>query len=178
MSLPVDTIPRKSVPGLASSGRSPCHFGWPSDNSRRNGHVPGEPARLKSSRAMYWRMKPQKTRSSVPRPSNRTLISPVDTLFCLGESFFLTRRRADFTGFVPSSLFSPSQSLPRPMDTSRPDCGHAAGDRGWRSGSAGSHALPVVARRSPGQRKEDTRPPPPRAAARATRESDWGPATF
>jgi hypothetical protein len=53
---------------------------------------------------MYWRMKPQKTRSSVPRPSNRTLISPVDTLFCLGESFFLTRRQADFTGFVPMSV--------------------------------------------------------------------------
>jgi len=28
MSLPVDALPRNSVPGLASSGRSPCHFGW------------------------------------------------------------------------------------------------------------------------------------------------------
>jgi len=27
-----------------------------------------------------------------------------DTLFCLGESFFLTRRQADFTGFVPMSV--------------------------------------------------------------------------
>jgi hypothetical protein len=40
MSLPVDALPRNSVPGLASSGRSPCHFGWLFDNSRRDGHVP------------------------------------------------------------------------------------------------------------------------------------------
>jgi hypothetical protein len=33
-------LPRKSVPGLASSGRSPCHFGWLVRNARRHGRVP------------------------------------------------------------------------------------------------------------------------------------------
>jgi hypothetical protein len=40
MSLACGRLPRKSVPGLASSGRSPCHFGWLVRNARRNGRVP------------------------------------------------------------------------------------------------------------------------------------------
>jgi hypothetical protein len=43
---PSDAYPRKSIPGLASSGRSPCHFGWLLGNSWRNGHVPRELLRL------------------------------------------------------------------------------------------------------------------------------------
>jgi hypothetical protein len=45
MSLACGRLPRKSVPGLASSGRSPCHFGWLVRNARRNGRVPRSRAR-------------------------------------------------------------------------------------------------------------------------------------
>ena len=109
MSLPVDALPRNSVPGLASSGRSPCHFGWLKNNSRRNGHVPGEPCSFRETRSFlcYDHVHRDVIRLRVDRQERLLSIAHPQLEW---RVFHRCERQVEETTSIPQAITSPVEA--------------------------------------------------------------------